>query len=269
MKKTDSIYLNDNVSFGRSHPIVLISGPCVIESLDHCLFMASSIKEICEQLSIPYVFKASFDKANRTRLSNYRGFHIDKAVDIFKKVKEETGVPILTDFHESWQAEILSECVDILQVPAFLCRQTDMIVAASKTNRIVNIKKGQFVSGYDTGRMVDKATQSGNSNILLTERGNTFGYGDYIVDYRNLVVMREYAPVIFDATHCIQKGCSGGSSGSYRHFIEPLARAAIAVGVDGLFMETHDRPEDALSDGTSSIELSKLKNLLSRLQLNQ
>lgn len=269
MKKIDSVYLNDNISFGRLHPTVLISGPCVIESLDHCLLMASSIKEICEQLSIPYIFKASFDKANRTRLSNYRGFHIDDAVSIFKKVKEETGVPILTDFHESWQAEILSECVDVLQIPAFLCRQTDMITAAAKTGCVINIKKGQFVSGYDTDRMVDKAVQSGNSNVLLTERGNTFGYGDYIVDYRNLVVMREYTPVVFDATHCIQKGCSGGSSGSHRHFIEPLSSAAIAVGVDGLFMEVHDRPEEALSDGTSSIELSKLKNILSRLQLEQ
>ena len=264
MKKISSVRLNESVCFGKPNTPVLISGPCVIESLDHCLFMASSIKEICERLSIPYVFKASFDKANRTKLANYRGFHIDKAVEIFKKIKEKIDVPILTDFHESWQAEILSECVDILQVPAFLCRQTDMLVAASNTQCVVNIKKGQFVSGYDTERMVDKVTDGENKRVLLTERGNTFGYGDYVVDFRNLVIMRDFTPVIFDVGHSLQKGCSGGSSGSNIRFAEPLLRAALAVGVDGIFMEVHDDPPNAKSDGSSSVNLNVLEPMLYR-----
>lgn len=261
-----SVQVNNEITIGRNHPIALVSGPCVIESLDHCLLMASKIKDICHELSIPYVFKASFDKANRTRLTNYRGLSVQDAVPVFRKIKEELDVPIVTDFHESWQAEVLAECVDILQIPAFLCRQTDMLVAAAKTGLTVNIKKGQFVSGNDTDRMVNKSTSTGNKKVLLTERGNTFGYGDYVVDYRNLVIMRDFAPTIFDVGHSLQKGCSGGSSGSNLHFAEPLMRAALAVGVDGIFMEVHDNPEKALSDGTSSIKLSDLSNILIRSQ---
>ena len=264
MKKIEEVIINDKISFGKSHPIVLIAGPCVIESLDHCLFMADSIRNICDELSIPYVFKSSFDKANRTKLTNYRGYPVKDSISIFKKIKEKIDVPILTDFHESWQANELSECVDILQVPAFLCRQTDMLIAAAVSGCTVNIKKGQFVSGNDTDRMVEKVTSMGNNSVLLTERGNTFGYGDYVVDYRNLVIMREFAPTIFDVGHSLQKGCSGGSSGSHIRFAEPLLRAGLAVGVDGIFMEVHDNPSEAKSDGTSSIDLSRLKDILSR-----
>lgn len=263
----NKVKITEEVTIGTESPVVLISGPCAIESLDHCLFMADSIKKICEKMSIPYIFKASFDKANRTKLTNYRGLPIEEAASIFKKIRKDLGVPVITDFHEPWQAEILADCVDILQIPAFLCRQTDMLVAAAKTGLAVNIKKGQFVSGYDTDRMVNKVSDSGNSKVFLTERGNTFGYGDYVVDYRNLVVMRDYTPVVFDVGHSLQKGCSGGSSGSNMHFAEPLMRAALAVGVDGIFMECHDNPDKALSDGTSSVKLSNLEEMLQRSSL--
>ena len=240
----------------------LISGPCVIESEDHCMFMAENIKNIADKLGIEYIFKASFDKANRTALTNYRGLGLDKSLKIFARSRDELKIPVLTDFHESWQARSLQDCVDVLQIPSFLSRQTDLLVAAAETGKIVNIKKAQFVSGHDTKKMVDKCIDSGNGSVFLTERGNTFGYGDYIVDFRNLVVMSEYAPVIFDVGHSLQNGCSGGSSGSKIQFAEPYLRAALAIGVNGIFMEVHDDPENALSDGTTSIKLSSLYELL-------
>ena len=259
------VTLNKNITFGNSSPFVLISGPCVIESESHCLFMAHEIKKITDKLNIPFIFKASFDKANRTALKNYRGVSIDEAVKIFSRIKSEVGVPITTDIHESWQADYLKNVIDIIQIPAFLCRQTDLLVAAAKTGLPVNIKKAQFVEGKDMEKAVLKVRLSGNDNVLLTERGNIFGYGDYVVDMRNLITMRNYAPVIFDATHSVQKGCSGGSQGSNRHFVEPLAKAAAAVGIDGLFLETHNDPDTALSDGTSSIKLSDLESTLQNI----
>ena len=256
------VKVNDDVIFGKSKPFVLIAGPCVIENGDHPLFMAEKIKTICDELNIPFIFKSSFDKANRTAMSHYRGVEIDFANKVFEKIKSELGVPITTDFHESWQAELLKDNVDLLQIPAFLCRQTDMLVAAAKTGRPINVKKAQFISGEDMEKVVEKIRIAGNKNIVITERGNIYGYGDFVVDMRNLVTMRKIAPLVFDATHSVQKGCSGGSKGSNRQFIEPLAKAAVAVGVDSVFMEVHDNPEAALSDGTSSVRLSKLKNIL-------
>jgi 2-dehydro-3-deoxyphosphooctonate aldolase (KDO 8-P synthase) len=265
MTKIKSVTIRDGITFGESAPFVLISGPCVIESEEHTFHMAREIKKITSKLGIPFIFKASFDKANRTRLQNYRGVSIEEASRIFSRIRTELDIPVTTDIHEPWQADVLKDSIDLIQIPAFLCRQTDLLVASAKTNLPINIKKAQFVNGVDMERAVNKVVLSGNDNVLLTERGNTFGYGDYVVDMRNLVTMRYYTPVIFDATHSVQKGCSGGSSGSNRHFIEPLAKAAVAVGVDGLFLEVHDDPDNALSDGTSSIKLSDLEVMLNNI----
>ena len=204
------ISYNDILSAERPF---LIAGPCVIESRDHCLFMAEELKKISEKFGLIYVFKASFDKANRTALQNYRGVGLKKSIEIFNDVKKQVGVLTTTDFHESWQADELAECIDILQIPAFLCRQTDMLVAAANTGKMVNVKKAQFISGYDTEKVVDKIAMSGNDKVFLTERGNVHGYGDYVVDFRNITIMKKYAPVIFDVGHSLQHGCSGGSTG--------------------------------------------------------
>lgn len=258
----EKVVVSEDVVIGESTPFVLISGPCVIESEEHTIHMAKEIKKIADRLGIPYIFKASFDKANRTKLENYRGVSIEDAVRIFDRIKNELNIPVTTDIHEAWQADVLKDSIDLIQIPAFLCRQTDLLVASAKTNVPVNIKKAQFVNGKDMERVVDKVVKSGNDNVVLTERGNIFGYGDYVVDMRNLVIMNEFAPVIFDATHSVQKGCSGGSGGSFKEFIEPLAKAALAVGIDGLFLEVHDDPENALSDGTSSLDLKDLEEFL-------
>lgn len=252
----NNIYLHNN-------RLTLIAGPCALESVEHATFMAKEIKSRCDDLDIQYIFKASWDKANRTALDHYRGYPLGEAIDMFREIKNGVDVPILTDFHESWQAEKLKDVVDVLQIPAFLCRQTDMLVEAAKTGLPVNVKKGQFISAEDTERVVGKV---GGADVWLTERGNIFGYGNYIVDMRNLVIMKRYAPVIFDATHSVQQGAKGGSSGSQKEFIEPLAKAAVVVGVDGLFMEVHDNPDKALSDGTSSLDLKKLSLLLIKLK---
>ena len=246
--------------------LTLISGPCVLESVKHATFMAKEIKSRCDDLDIQHIFKVSWDKANRTALDHYRGYPLDEAIDMFREIKSEADVLITTDFHESWQAEKLKDVVDVLQIPAFLCRQTDMLVCASRTGLPVNVKKAQFISAEDTEKVVDKVKQSGNSEVWLTERGNIFGYGNYVVDMRNLVIMKQFAPVIFDATHSVQQGAKGGSSGSQREFIEPLAKAAVSVGVDGIFMEVHDNPDEALSDGTSSLDLRDLTPLLKKLK---
>ncbi len=247
----------------EKNKLTVISGPCVLENVKHAIFMAKEIKSRCDDLDIQHIFKVSWDKANRTALDHYRGYPLDETVDMFREIKSEVDVPILTDFHESWQAEKLKDVIDVLQIPAFLCRQTDMLVCASKTGLPINVKKGQFISAEDTERIVGKVK---GSDVWLTERGNIFGYGNYIVDMRNLVIMKRYAPVIFDATHSVQQGAKGGSSGSQKEFIEPLAKAAIAVGVDGLFMEVHDNPNKALSDGTSSLHLDDLTPLLKRIK---
>ena len=259
------VKIRKDIVVGKGNPMVLISGPCAIENDDHPLFMAEKISEICSKLKIPYIFKASWDKANRTAISHYRGVDIDRACRIFERIKNEIGCAITTDFHESYQPELLKDYVDLLQVPAFLCRQTDLLISAGNTGLSINIKKAQFVDGEDMEAVVGKIHSTGNKKVLLTERGNIYGYGNLVVDFRNIITMKKLAPVIFDATHSVQKGTKGGSKGSLREFIEPMARAAVAIGIDGLFMEVHDNPETALSDGSSSVRLSNLESILGRL----
>lgn len=245
----------------------LIAGPCVIESEEMVLSIAGQMKEITDRLGIPYTFKASFDKANRTSLSSFRGPGIDEGLRILKKVKDTYGLPVCTDIHEPWQAAPAAQVADILQIPAFLCRQTDLLVAAAKTGRCVNIKKAQFLAPWDMKNCVEKVRQSGNENVMLCERGTSFGYNTLVVDMTGLRVMKEFGvPVIFDATHSVQKpGGNGTSTGGNREFVEYLAKAAVAVGVDGLFMETHPNPDSAKSDGPNMVPLSEMEALLKKL----
>lgn len=246
----------------------LIAGPCVIESEEMVLSIAGYMKEITEELGIPYTFKASFDKANRTSISSFRGPGIEKGLEILQKVKDTYHLPICTDIHEAWQAEKAAEVADILQIPAFLCRQTDLLVAAAKTGKCINIKKAQFLAPWDMKNCLQKVRQSGNENVMLCERGTSFGYNTLIVDMTGLRVMKEFGvPVIFDATHSVQKpGGNGTSTGGNRQFVEYLAKAAVAVGVDGLFMETHPDPDHAKSDGPNMVPLHEMKDLLKKLQ---
>ena len=247
----------------------LISGPCVIESEEMVLSVAGQMKEITEKLGIPYTFKASFDKANRTSLSSFRGPGIEDGLRILKKVKDTYGLPVCTDIHEPWQAAPVAQVADIIQIPAFLCRQTDLLVAAAKTGRCVNIKKAQFLAPWDMKNCVEKVRQSGNENVMLCERGTSFGYNTLVVDMTGLRVMKDFGvPVIFDATHSVQKpGGNGTSTGGNREFVEYLAKAAIAVGVDGLFMETHPDPDLAKSDGPNMVPLGEMEALLKKLIL--
>lgn len=246
----------------------LIAGPCVIESEEMVLSIAGYMKEITEELGIPYTFKASFDKANRTSISSFRGPGIEKGLEILQKVKDTYHLPICTDIHEAWQAEKAAEVADILQIPAFLCRQTDLLVAAAKTGKCINIKKAQFLAPWDMKNCLQKVRQSGNENVMLCERGTSFGYNTLVVDMTGLRVMKEFGvPVIFDATHSVQKpGGNGTSTGGNRQFVEYLAKAAVAVGVDGLFMETHPDPDHAKSDGPNMVPLSEMKDLLIKLK---
>ena len=246
----------------------LIAGPCVIESEEQVLSIAAKMKEITEELGIPYTFKASFDKANRTSINSYRGPGIEEGLKILKKVKDTYNLPICTDIHEAWQAEKVAEVVDIIQIPAFLCRQTDLLVAAAKTGKCVNVKKAQFLAAWDMKNCVEKVRESGNDNVMLCERGTSFGYNTLVVDMTGLRVMKDFnVPVIFDATHSVQKpGGNGTSSGGNRQYVEYLAKAALAVGVDGLFMETHPEPDNAKSDGPNMVPLSEMKDLLMKLQ---
>lgn len=249
---------------GRLH---LICGPCVIESLEHCLLLA---REVRERLGRPFVFKASFDKANRSSIHSYRGPGLQEGLRILAEVKRLTGVPVLTDIHTPDQAAPAAEVADILQIPAFLCRQTDMLVEAARTGRAVNIKKGQFAAPADMRHAVDKVLWAGAGRVILTERGSSFGYHNLVVDMRGLAVMREFGwPVVFDATHSVQlPGAGGGHSGGAPQFIAPLARAAVAVGVDGVFLEVHEAPQRALSDGPNALPLEKvgpLARVLERL----
>lgn len=246
----------------------LIAGPCVIESEEIVLSIAAKMKEITDELGIPYTFKASFDKANRTSIHGFRGPGIEEGLRILQKVKDTYGLPICTDIHEAWQAEPAAQVADILQIPAFLCRQTDLLVAAAKTGKCVNIKKAQFLASWDMGNCVNKVRESGNNNVMLCERGTSFGYNTLVVDMTGLRVMKDFGvPVIFDATHSVQKpGGNGTSSGGNRAYVEYLAKAAIAVGVDGLFMETHPDPDNAKSDGPNMVPLSEMKELLIKLQ---
>jgi 2-dehydro-3-deoxyphosphooctonate aldolase (KDO 8-P synthase) len=255
-------------SVGGDRPHFLIAGPCVIEREGLVLETASAIAEIAKDLGIPYIFKASYDKANRTSISSFRGLGIAAGLKILKKVKDELGVPILTDIHEVQDVLQVAEVVDVLQIPAFLCRQTDLLCAAAKSGRVVNVKKGQFLSPWDMANVVNKLHEAGTRKIFLTERGASFGYQNLVVDMRSLPVMRNLGyPVVFDATHSVQLPGGGGTcSSGQREFVAPLARAAAAVGCDGFFMEVHPRPEEALSDGPNMVRLSELRSLLQQLQ---
>ena len=253
----------DDIKFGGGK-LVLLAGPCVLEGYERSLKIGQTTKEIAEKLGIPYIFKASFDKANRSSIKSYRGPGLDEGLKILAAIKSELGVPIVTDIHESFQAPIVAEVADILQIPAFLCRQTDLLVAAAKTDKVVNVKKGQFMSPTDMKNVVAKLEESGTNKILLTDRGTSFGYNNLVVDFRGLPIMRSFGyPVIFDGTHSVQlPGGAGTSSSGQREFVDYLARAAAAVGIDGLFLEVHDNPAEALSDGANMIPLDKLEVLL-------
>ncbi len=250
--------------------LFLIAGPCVIESEQHALFMAEVIKGVTRSLNVPFIFKASYDKANRTSVRSFRGPGIVEGLRILKKVKDEVHVPVLTDVHEAKDVPKVAEVVDVLQIPAFLCRQTDLLVAAGMTERVVNIKKGQFVSPWDMRHAVEKCRASGNDRVFLTERGSTFGYNNLVVDMRSLAIMRKFAPVVFDATHSVQLPSASADgdhavSGGQPEFIPLLARSAVAAGVDGVFMEVHDNPKEAKSDGANALESTKLREVLKEL----
>jgi 2-dehydro-3-deoxyphosphooctonate aldolase (KDO 8-P synthase) len=245
--------------------LFLIAGPCVIESEEHALFMATSIAAICRELGVPYIFKASYDKANRTSITSFRGPGLAEGLRILARVRDQVKVPVLTDVHEAAQATAAGEVVDILQIPAFLCRQTDLLIAAARTGRAVNVKKGQFVAPQDMSHAVAKIKDSGNDRISLTERGTAFGYHNLVVDMRSLAIMREFAPVVFDATHSVQLPSQGTQSGGQPQFIPLLSRAAVAAGIDGIFLEVHDNPEAAKSDGANALPLADLKATLEPL----
>jgi 2-dehydro-3-deoxyphosphooctonate aldolase (KDO 8-P synthase) len=253
--------------FGNDLPLAVIAGPCALESRAHALEMAAALKEITDKLGISLVYKTSFDKANRTSAASARGIGLDAALPIFAEVREQTGLPVLTDVHDAEQCRRVAEVVDILQIPAFLCRQTDLLVAAAQTGRVINVKKGQFLAPWDMTNVVAKITGAGNRNVLVTERGVSFGYNTLVSDMRALPILRETgAPVIFDATHSVQQpGGQGSSSGGERKFVPVLARAAVAVGVAGVFIETHQDPDRAPSDGPNMVPLREMESLLRTL----
>jgi 2-dehydro-3-deoxyphosphooctonate aldolase (KDO 8-P synthase) len=256
------------VLVGGNHPFVLIAGPCVIESEEHCRFMAKEIQAVARRCQIPFIFKASFDKANRTSLDSFRGPGLHEGLRILKSIREELAVPILTDIHELSQIEAVSAVIDCIQIPAFLCRQTDLLVTAAKSGRAINVKKGQFLAPWDIEQVVKKLERNGCRRILLTERGTSFGYNNLVVDVRSFPVMRGFGyPVLFDVTHSLQlPGGLGTASGGQSQYIDVLARAGVAAGIDGLFMEIHDNPTKALSDGPNSLPLEQLERLLKELK---
>ena len=256
-----------SVTFANDAPIAVLAGPCQMESRAHALEMASALKEIAAKLGIGLVYKSSFDKANRTSLAGKRGIGLKEALPVFAEIREKLGLPVVTDIHEIGQCAPVAEVCDILQIPAFLCRQTDLLIAAAKTGRVIKIKKGQFLAPWDMKNVVAKVTGSGNANVLVTERGSSFGYNTLVVDMRSLPQMAETgAPVIFDATHAVQQpGGQGTSSGGDRRFVPPLARAAVAVGVAGLFIETHQDPDCAPSDGPNMVPLNAFEGLMREL----
>lgn len=261
----DKVTIADTLTLGGKR-MVLFAGPCAAESYDICMETGSHVKSLCDKLGIDYVFKSSFDKANRTSAGSYRGPSKDGGLEILARVKKDLGVPIVTDVHESYQCAEVAEVADVLQIPAFLCRQTDLLKAAAHTGKAVKIKKGQFMAPEDMKYAVDKVREEGNNNVFLTERGASFGYHTLVVDMRSLPIMRQYTPVIFDVTHSVQQpGGKGGSSGGQREFAPFLARAAAAAGVDGFFIETHPDPDKALSDGPNMIPLHRMENFLSMI----
>lgn len=253
--------------------LFLIAGPCVIENEAHALKMAEAVAAVASAKSVPYIFKASYDKANRTSIRSFRGPGIEEGLRILKKIRNEIGVPVLTDVHQAADAARVAKAVDVLQIPAFLCRQTDLLIATAKTGCAVNIKKGQFVSPWDMRHAAEKVREAGGNRVFLTERGASFGYNNLVVDMRSLAVMREFAPVVFDATHSVQLPSAGGAngddgaqqSGGQPEFIPLLARAAVAAGVDGVFMEVHDNPSAAKSDGANALDLKDLPRVLDQL----
>ena len=266
-RKPNAAVAIGNVTFANDRPIALFAGPCQMESRGHALEMAAALKEICGRLGIGLVYKSSFDKANRTSLGGKRGIGLEGALPVFAEIRASLGLAVVTDVHEAGQCALLAEVVDVLQIPAFLCRQSDLLVAAARTGRPVKVKKGQFLAPWDMGNVVAKVTGSGNPNVLVTERGASFGYNTLVVDMRSLAIMaRIGCPVIFDATHAVQSpGGQGTSSGGDRSFVPVLARAAVAVGVAGLFIETHQDPDHAPSDGPNMVPLKEMEALLSEL----
>jgi len=256
-----------SVQFGPGAPLFLIAGPCVIESEAHATMMAERIAEIATELGVPLIFKASYDKANRSSVMSYRGPGLQEGLRILGAIKKRTGLPILTDVHEVSHVGPAAEICDVLQIPAFLCRQTDLLVAVGRSGRVANIKKGQFLSPWDISNAAEKVASTGNERIILTERGTSFGYKNLVVDMRSFSIMRKLGyPVVFDVTHSVQlPGGEGTSSGGQPEFIEPLARAGVAAGVDGIFLEVHDNPAKALSDGANALPLSQLRGMLERV----
>ena len=256
-----------NFEIANDKPFTLIAGPCQLESEEHAIKISTELKKITSELEINLIYKSSFDKANRTSLKGKRGIGLDKSLPIFDKIRKEVGVPVLTDVHTSEQCSEVSEHVDILQIPAFLCRQTDLLIAAAKTGKIINVKKGQFLAPWDMSNVIKKIEDSGNKNILITERGASFGYNTLVSDMRSLPIMSKFGfPIVFDATHSVQQpGGMGEKSGGQREFVPYLARAAIAVGVGAIFMETHEDPDNAPSDGPNMVPLKDVKSLLKKL----
>lgn len=257
-----------NVTFANDLPFVLIAGPCQMESRDHAMMMAESIKKIADKVGVPFIYKTSYDKANRTSLKGQRGIGLAKSLPVFEEIKKTFGCPVLTDVHSEAQCAEIAHVVDVLQIPAFLCRQTDLLLAAAKTGCVVNVKKGQFLAPWDMKNVADKVVAGGNERVLLTERGASFGYNTLVTDFRALPIMAETGfPVIMDATHAVQQpGGQGTSSGGDRRYVPPLARAAVAVGVAGVFMETHQDPDNAPSDGPNMVKLNELEALVRSLK---
>ena len=262
------IKISKDITLGNDLPFVLIAGPCQVESRDHALFMADKLINITQKLDIPFIYKSSYDKANRTSISGKRGLGLVKTLPIFEDLRRDFGVPILTDVHNEDQCEVVADFVDVLQIPAFLCRQTDMLLAAAKTGKVINVKKGQFLAPWDMKNVVDKLDYAGNKNIILTERGVSFGYNTLVTDMRSLPIMAETGcPVVIDATHSVQQpGGQGASSGGERKFVPTIAKAAVAVGVAGVFIETHEAPDTAPSDGANMVKLEDMENLLRQLK---
>lgn len=257
-----------NVVLGGNNPLVFIAGPCVIETEEATLKIAKKLKEVSESLNIPLIFKSSYDKANRTSIKSYRGPGIEEGLRILEKVRKETSLPIISDIHSLEEIPHASEVLDVLQIPAFLCRQTDLILSASRTNKPVNIKKGQFLAPWDVKNIIEKFTSTGNHNVLVTERGTSFGYNNLVVDMRSIPIMQSFGyPVLFDATHGVQlPGGRGGTSGGQREFIAPLARAAVSVGCNAVFMEVHECPDKALCDGPNMLSLDEFLSLVRELK---
>ncbi|HLW20706.1 MAG TPA: 3-deoxy-8-phosphooctulonate synthase [Cyclobacteriaceae bacterium] len=267
MKKFEqSIKIADNIVVGREKP-VLFAGPCAVESYDICIEIGTAVRDLASRFGFNYVFKASFDKANRTSSGSFRSIGMDKSLEVLQRVGKELGVPLVTDIHESHQANEVAEVVDVLQIPAFLCRQTDLLLAAGNTGKAVKVKRGQFMAPEDMAYAVNKVKSTGNDNVFLTERGFSLGYHNLVVDMRALPIMRQFSPVIFDITHSVQQpGGQGGSSGGQREFAPFLARAAAATGIDGFFIETHPEPAKALSDGPNLIPLHRMESFLEMLK---